>query len=1036
MESRMGWLFLLCWHCFISHFSFSHSLCHPQDSLALLQFKTSFTVHTTYCNDCFEPITTWENGTDCCSWSGITCHPISGHVIGLDLSFSRVNTEIHPNNTLFHLTHLTHLSLPGYSIQGEIPPQISLLSKLESLDLSFNDQLKWKESTWKKLLKNATVLRELLLDETDMYSTSMMPLNLSSSLVTLGLAETGVKGNLADNILCLPNLKHLYLSLNYNLQGQLPKVSCSTYTLSVLDLSNCQFQGSIPPSFFNLTHLTSLRLSWNNLNGSIPSSLSNLQHLILLDLSWNQFSGAIPNVFASITKLNTPNLTSLDLSQNNLKGSIPSSLLSLPRLTFLNLQANLLSHQIPNVFQQSNKFEVLDLSINNIGGELPSTLSNLQCLIHLDISENKLSGQIPDVFAGLTKLNTLNLMDNNLIGKIPSSLFDLTQLSLVDFSYNRLEGPLPNKITGFLNVTTLRFENNLLNGTIPSWCLSLPSVVHLDLSNNQFTGHISAISSYSLQSLFLCNNNLQGNIPESIFSLENLTDLCLSSNNLSGSVHFPLFSKLQNLQNLSLSHNNQLSLNFKSNVNYSFPFLRSLSLSSMGLTEFPKLSVEVPTLGFLDLSNNKLSGRVPNWLHEMSSLYQLDLSRNLLTAALNQFSRNYMLFHLDLSFNLLTGGISSSICNASMMMILNLSHNKLIGILPQCFSNLSNLEILDLQKNKLHGTLQSTFSKNKWLSSLNLNSNQFEGILPKSLTNCSNLEFLNLGNNQFEDTFPHWLRTLPHLKVLVLKANKLHGPIVSLKTKHPFRSLVIFDISSNNFSGPIPKAYIKSFEAMTNVAQDKVVNNSQEYLGTDIGNATYSDSVTVTMKAISLTLNKIPINFVNIDLSGNKFEEEIPNVIGELHALRGLNLSHNRLSGPIPQSMGNLTNLESLDLSSNMLIGGIPSELTNLNFLEVLNLSHNHLVGEIPQGKQFNTFSNDSYEENFGLCGVPLSMTCIKDPEQHSSPSQTFWREKSFGFGWKPVAIGYGCGMIFGVGIGYCVLLTGKPRWLVKIVAK
>ena len=154
-----------------------------------------------------------------------------------------------------------------------------------------------------------------------------------------------------------------------------------------------------------------------------------------------------------------------------------------------------------------------------------------------------------------------------------------------------------------------------------------------------------------------------------------------------------------------------------------------------------------------------------------------------------------------------------------------------------------------------------------------------------------------------------------------------------------------------------------------------------------------------------MKMDKIRNDFVSIDLSQNRFEGEIPNAIGELHSLRGLNLSHNRLIGPIPQSMGNLRNLESLDLSSNMLTGGIPTELSNLNFLEVLNLSNNHLVGEIPQGKQFSTFSNDSYGRNLGLCGLPLTAECSKDLEQHSPPSLTVGGEQGVGFGWKPVAM-------------------------------
>ncbi|KAL5173610.1 Receptor-like protein 34 [Glycine soja] len=960
--------------------------------------------------------------------------------------------NIHPNSTLFHLSHLhslnlafndfdesnlsslfggfeslTHLNLSSSDFEGDIPSQISHLSKLVSLDLSYNI-LKWKEDTWKRLLQNATVLRVIVLDGNDMSSISIRTLDMSSSLVTLSLRQTGLRGNLTDGILCLPNLQHLDLSLNWDLKGQLPEVSCRTTSLDFLHLSCCDFQGSIPPSFSNLIHLTSLYLSLNNLNGSIPPFFSNFTHLTSLDLSENNLNGSIPPSFSNLI-----HLTFLDLSHNNLNGSIPPSFSNLIHLTSLDLSGNNLNGSIPPFFSNFTHLTSLDLSENNLNGSIPPSFSNLIHLTSLALSRNNLSGQIPDVFPQSNSFHELDLSDNKIEGELPSTLSNLQHLIHLDLSYNKLEGPLPNNITGFSNLTFLWLYENLLNGTIPSWCLSLPSLVGLDLSGNQFSGHISAISSYSLERLILSHNKLQGNIPESIFSLLNLTDLDLSSNNLSGSVKFHHFSKLQNLKELQLSQNDQLSLNFKSNVSYSFSNLLSLDLSSMGLTEFPKLSGKVPILESLYLSNNKLKGRVPNWFHEIS-LYELDLSHNLLTQSLDQFSWNQQLGYLDLSFNSITGDFSSSICNASAIEILNLSHNKLTGTIPQCLANSSSLQVLDLQLNKLHGTLPSTFAKDCWLRTLDLNGNQLlEGFLPESLSNCINLEVLDLGNNQIKDVFPHWLQILPELKVLVLRANKLYGPIAGLKTKHGFPSLVIFDVSSNNFSGPIPKAYIKTFEAMKNVA----LHAYSQYMEVSVNASSgpnYTDSVTITTKAITMTMDRIRNDFVSIDLSQNRFEGEIPSVIGELHSLRGLNLSHNRLIGPIPQSVGNLRNLESLDLSSNMLTGGIPTELINLNFLEVLNLSNNNLVGEIPQGKQFGTFSNDSYEGNSGLCGLPLTIKCSKDPEQHSPPSTTFRREGGFGFGWKPVAIGYGCGMVFGVGMGCCVLLMGKPQWLVRMV--
>ncbi|GAU28280.1 hypothetical protein TSUD_256080 [Trifolium subterraneum] len=54
---------------------------------------------------------------------------------------------------------------------------------------------------------------------------------------------------------------------------------------------------------------------------------------------------------------------------------------------------------------------------------------------------------------------------------------------------------------------------------------------------------------------------------------------------------------------------------------------------------------------------------------------------------------------------------------------------------------------------------------------------------------------------------------------------------------------------------------------------------------------------------------------------------------------------------------------------------------------------------------------------------------------EHHSPTSTnnIWSEGKFGFGWKAVAIGYGCGFVIGIGLGYLVFLIGKPRWLVMI---
>ncbi|CAI8587044.1 unnamed protein product [Vicia faba] len=788
INHSMGWL-LLFFYLFFFHFpSFSSSfsfLCHRDESSALLQFKSSFLI-SSYCDESLMKTATWKNGSDCCSWHGVTCDTISGHVIGLNLGDDCLTGGIlHPNNTLFHLSHLqtldlsgndfshfhfhsmfasltslTHLDLSASSFEGDVPPQISHLSKLTSLRLSYNRELIWKESTLKRLVQNATNLKELFLADTNMSSIRLNSFDLlfnhSSSLVTLDLTSTGLRGSFKQSILCLPGIQELYMSSN-DFRSQLPELSCSNF-LRILDFSFNGFQGPIPPSFSN-------------------SSI----------------------------------LTSLDFYANSLNGSIPSSLLILPRLTSLILPHNDLSGQIPNVFHQSNTFQELDLSYNKIGGELPISLSNLHHLTRLSLSSNSFNGQIPDAFGGMAKLQELYLYSNNFEGQLPSSLFTLNQLVTLDSSDNKLVGPLINKISGFQKLTYLILDNNLLNGTIPSSLLSLPCLKRLSLRNNRFTGHISAISSYSLKELDLCYNKLQGSIPKSIFNLSNLTTLCLASNNLSGVVDFQHFFKLQNLTYLSLSYNSQLSLDIETNdVDYNFSQLQKLELSSLNLNQLPKFIGKLPYLYSLDMSNNRFTGRVPNWLLEkMNDQGYLNLSQNMFTSIDQISTTSYQLSSLDLSFNLLQGELSASICNMSSLKFLNLAHNKLTGNtfsgpLPKAYverfesmkvnedGSLSYIKssvfdgyvsftfateldvyksyydsmtvtlkgidipmvkiptifvIIDLSRNMFEGEISNVIGELHGLVGLNLSHNRLIGHIPQSMGNLTNLEWLDLSSN-------------------------------------------------------------------------------------------------------------------------------------------------------------------------------------------------------------------------------------------------------------------------------------------------
>ncbi|XVF03670.1 hypothetical protein REPUB_Repub05bG0013400 [Reevesia pubescens] len=430
------------------------------------------------------------------------------------------------------------------------------------------------------------------------------------------------------------------------------------------------------------------------------------------------------------------------------------------------------------------------------------------------------------------------------------------------------------------------------------------------------------------------------------------------------------------------------------------------------------------SLSYLNLSHNSLTDfeRFP-W----KEIYILDLS----SIPIPPLTTKIFL----ISNNKLSGQISSLICNASSIEILDLSYNNLNGTIPHCFGNLSrSVWMLNLQMNKFSGIIPPTFAKVCQLSNLDLNGTQLEGPLTRSIVNCRGLEVLDLGNNKINDTFPHWLGSLPQLQVLELKSNQMHGSIHGMGSRFSFSKLQIFDLSSNHFTGPLPVRYIKNFRAMINLTKN---GSAMPYMGVEdsYGDSFYSYSIGIVIKGLEIEFVKIFTMSTSIDLSNNKFQGEIPKVIGKLNSLRGLNLSHNNLNGCIPTSIENLISLEWLDISSNKLVGKIPKQLLDLTSLSFLILSENELVGCIPRGKKFNTFESNSYEENEGLRGFPLD--CSNNEPPKLPPSNLLEEDglkSKIAFGWKVVLTGYGCGVMFKLAVGYVVFRTGKPKWFVTLV--
>ncbi|XVE63382.1 hypothetical protein DITRI_Ditri07aG0015800 [Diplodiscus trichospermus] len=446
-----------CSTSFSSSFLHSTPLCLPEHRAALLEFKNTISTipvdDDDFCD--FPKTNSWNESSDCCSWEGISCNNVSGHVIGIDLSYSCLSGLLLANNSLFHfqglqelnlafnyfngsissklfsqLASLTHLNLCSSGFSGDIPHEISLLSNLVSLDLSLN-ALRFDAQGFDMIAQNLTKLRNLVLESTDMSGVAITSfLNLSLSLEHLSLGGCQLYGEFPGEVFRLPCLQHLDLNWNENLTGYLPRTNLSR-TLKFLDLFSCGFRGSIPASFGNLTQIVFMDLSGNSFEGQIPDFLGNFKKLTTLRLHSCNFSGQVP-----LTMFNLTQLRELGLSHNRLDGPLPNHVTQLQLLERFSFSDNLISGGVPSWLFTLPSLKELDLSYNKLTGPIQQ-IQKPNSIRHIDLRSNNIHGN-------LVALESLDLSSNMLDGRIPSQLANMTFLEVLDISENDLVGPIPH----------------------------------------------------------------------------------------------------------------------------------------------------------------------------------------------------------------------------------------------------------------------------------------------------------------------------------------------------------------------------------------------------------------------------------------------------------------------------------------------------------------------------------------------------------------------------------------------------------------
>ncbi|XP_058082365.1 receptor-like protein EIX1 [Magnolia sinica] len=496
--------------------------------------------------------------------------------------------------------------------------------------------------------------------------------------------------------------------------------------------------------------------------------------------------------------------------------------------------------------------------------------------------------------------------NSSLSGKINPSLLELNHLNYLDLSWNDFGfKPIPKFIGSFKKLRYLNLSNAFFGGMIPHHLGNLSSLVYLDL-------YWTSVE------------------------VDNLHWL----------------SQLSSLQHLDMGTLNLSQSHDWLQVINTLPSLSELRLSSC---ELPNMTISLPYVNFtslsvLDLSNNFLGPRIPDWLFNLSSLEYLNLKWNHfqdpIPSALGKLCN---LRTLDFSGNLNRGEITGFVeclsgCIQESLETLNLAWNGLSGYFPDWLFHYKNLKNLDLSHNNLNGSLPQSLGQLSELIRLRISSNSLEGNVSEAhFATLTKLESLDISLNSLVlNVSSNWIPPF-HLKHIRMRSCRL-GPLFPAWLREQ-RDIYQLDLSNAQISDSIPNWFWNLS------SQVQYLNLSHNQISDEIPNLLQF----ALLARIDLSYNyfrgSLPHSFLNVgflDLSKNSFSGPIAVNFGE-PLLFFLSLSHNHLNGSIPLSLCQIVDLASLDLSYNKLTGELPPCLENLTSLFAMDFTNNNIYGHIPE---------------------------------------------------------------------------------------
>mmetsp|Transcript_47914 Transcript_47914/g.71358 ORF Transcript_47914/g.71358 Transcript_47914/m.71358 type:complete len:353 (-) Transcript_47914:133-1191(-) len=313
----------------------------------------------------------------------------------------------------------------------------------------------------------------------------------------------------------------------------------------------------------------------------------------------------------------------------------------------------------------------------------------------------------------------------------------------------------------------------------------MKDLITLNVADNKLSGPFRPSvldgAKTSVEDIYIQGNRFSGSFP-SLVGFSALRVVHADDNKFSG----PLASLLQEMQ-----------------------AREEFTISNNLLNGEPFKNITVPTsafdapdtmkIGVLDISHNRFTGTLPDFVGFAERLRYLDVSNNDFGGEVDfSFAGLTFIEHFSIANNKLTGQIrpDSSFFVGSFVKFVDISGNQFTGVLSaEVFSNhelevlrlggtkytgstldarlgeLTKLMELDLSNCELEGTIPSEVGQMVELKRAWFNGNELTGTIPTHLGKLENLLEVDFSGNQLTGAFPEALSLLPNLKSVVVSDN-------------------------------------------------------------------------------------------------------------------------------------------------------------------------------------------------------------------------------------------------------------------------